>query len=99
MILRSGLLLVMLAHCCITELFQRGRKDSSVSTLFLSRAMQVHDSVTSITHHGLNLEIFTLQSRSSLKNVLKIESVGDYYLWKWLNTSSLLQKFYICARS
>lgn len=63
-------------------MFERGSKDSSVTALFLSRAMQVHDSATRVTDDELYLEIFTLQLRQTfIKNMLKIESVGDY-LWE-----------------
>lgn len=44
--------------------------------------MQVHDSATRVTDDELYLEIFTLQLRQTfIKNMLKIESVGDY-LWE-----------------
>lgn len=62
---------------------ERGGKDSLVTALFLSRAVQVHDSAMRVTDDELYLEILTSQSRQTfLKNVLKIESVGDYYLWE-----------------
>lgn len=54
-----------------------------VTALFLSRAVQVHDSAMRVTDDELYLEILTSQSRQTfLKNMLKIESVGDYYLWE-----------------